>query len=60
MTWFRGLAVIVVAVSLGGAESSAQQAPTSPRPISVTDVFAFRDLHDPQMRRDIWRGTVTM
>jgi len=50
MTWFRGLAVIVVAgVCFCGAESSAQQAQSGPRPISVTDIFAFRDLHDPQI-----------
>src|ERR1700745_3150741 len=50
MTWFRGLVVIVVvAVSFCGAESSAQQAQSGPRPISVTDIFAFRDLHDPQI-----------
>src|SRR4029077_11674141 len=50
MTWFRRLAAMLVAtVGLGGAESNAQQAPTGPRPISVTDLFALRDLHDPQM-----------
>jgi Tol biopolymer transport system component len=50
MTWLRGLVVIVVvAVSLSGAQSYAQQAQTSRRPVSVTDVLAFRDLHDPQM-----------
>jgi dipeptidyl aminopeptidase/acylaminoacyl peptidase len=50
MTWFRGLALIVVAgVCFCGAESSAQQAQSGPRPISVTDIFAFRDLHDPQI-----------
>ncbi len=50
MTWFRGLAlIIVVAVSFCGAEANAQQTQTSPRPVSVTDVFALRDLHDPQM-----------
>src|SRR6266403_1326544 len=50
MNWFRGMAVIVVAaVSLCGAQSYAQPAQTSPRPVSVTDVSAFRDLHDPQM-----------
>jgi dipeptidyl aminopeptidase/acylaminoacyl peptidase len=50
MTCFRGLALIaVVAVSFCGAESNAQQTQTSPRPISVTDVSALRDLHDPQM-----------
>jgi dipeptidyl aminopeptidase/acylaminoacyl peptidase len=36
-------------VSFCGAESSAQQAQSGPRPISVTDIFAFRDLHDPQI-----------
>jgi dipeptidyl aminopeptidase/acylaminoacyl peptidase len=50
MTWFRGLAVFVVAgVCFCGAESSAQQAQSGPRPIRVTDIFAFRDLHDPQI-----------
>src|SRR6201998_3402084 len=50
MTWFRALAVIVVAgLCFCGAESSAQQAQSAPRPISVTDIFAFRDLHDPQI-----------
>src|SRR6266404_5778445 len=50
MAWFRGLAVmVVVAMSLSGAESYAQQAQTGPRAVSVADVFAFRDLHDPQM-----------
>jgi len=50
MTWFRGLAVIVVVgVCFWGVESSAQQAQSGPRPVSVTDIFAFRDLHDPQI-----------
>src|SRR6266478_2263529 len=50
MAWFRGLAVmVVVAMSLSGAESYAQQAQTGPRAVSGADVFAFRDLHDPQM-----------
>ena len=50
MTWFRALAVTVVAgVLFSGAESSAQRAQSAPRPISVTDIFAFRDLHDPQI-----------
>ena len=50
MTWFRGLTMFVAAgVCFCGAESSAQQAQSGPRPISVTDIFAFRDLHDPQI-----------
>src|SRR5258708_16752190 len=50
MTCFRGLALIaVVAAGFCGPESYAQQAQTSPRPVSVADVFALRDLHDPQM-----------
>jgi len=50
MILFRGLAFIVVtAGSFSGSASYGQQAVTSPGAISVTDVFAFRDLHDPQM-----------
>ena len=47
---FRGLVlIIVVAGRFCGSAWSGQQAVTSPRAISVTDVFAFRDLHDPQI-----------
>lgn len=47
---FRGLALIVVAAgSFFGSAWYGQQAVTSPGAISVTDVFAFRDLHYPQM-----------
>src|SRR5713101_5876564 len=50
MNLFRGLAVMVVlAVNLDGLALRAQQEATTPRPASVTDVSAFRDLHDPQM-----------
>src|SRR5258707_2045252 len=47
---FRALAlIVVVAGSFCGLASYRQQAVTSPGAISVTDVFALRDLHDPQM-----------
>jgi len=53
MNLFRGLAVIVVlAVNLEGLAWYAQQEATTPRAITVKDVSAFRDLHDPQISPD--------
>src|SRR5258708_7682229 len=53
MNLFRGLAVIVVlAVNLEGLAWYAQQEAPTPRAISVKDVSAFRDLHDPQISPD--------
>src|SRR5258708_33645124 len=53
MNLFRGLAVIVVlAVNLEGLALYAQQEARTPRAISVKDVSAFRDLHDPQISPD--------
>ena len=53
MNCFRGVvAVALMAINLCAWESWAQETATSPRPISIADAFAFRDLHDPQMSPD--------
>src|SRR5882672_11838728 len=53
MNLFRGLAVMVVlAVHLAGPTLYGQQEATAPRAITVRDVSAFRDLHDPQISPD--------
>jgi dipeptidyl aminopeptidase/acylaminoacyl peptidase len=53
MPGFRWLSVSVLAtLILPQPSSGAQQAATLPRPITIPDLFAFRDLHDPQISPD--------
>src|SRR5207248_6017003 len=53
MNSFRRLAVVVVLFSLScGSALYGEQAPANPRPVGVTDLFALRDLHDPQISPD--------
>jgi dipeptidyl aminopeptidase/acylaminoacyl peptidase len=53
MNSFRSSIVLILAlVSLGASASHGQQTATAPRPITIPDLFSFRDLHDPQMTAD--------
>jgi dipeptidyl aminopeptidase/acylaminoacyl peptidase len=53
MNSFRRLAVLVLlALIFSGSPLHGQQGSTVPRPVSIADLFAFRDLHDPQVSPD--------
>ena len=53
MNSFRWLAVsVIVVLTFCGSPLCGQQSAAAPRPASITDLFALRDLHDPQMSPD--------
>jgi dipeptidyl aminopeptidase/acylaminoacyl peptidase len=53
MNFLRRLMVLVVALaSVGAPQSFGQQTGSAEKPISITDLFALKELHDPQITPD--------
>jgi hypothetical protein len=53
--WVAGSVLSVLAFSTPSLD--AQQTAPVPRPVTITDAFSFRDLHDPQISPDgKWAG----
>jgi dipeptidyl aminopeptidase/acylaminoacyl peptidase len=53
MSAFRWLSAAAIAILvLPGPSLIGREASTSPRPVAIADLFAIRDLHDPQISPD--------
>jgi dipeptidyl aminopeptidase/acylaminoacyl peptidase len=52
MLSFRRLALFVLPLLTFSLTPVFAQQPASPRPVAISDLFAFRDLHDPQISSD--------
>jgi len=52
MRSFRWFSVVVVLFAVLSAFSLNAQQPASPRPVAISDLFALRDVHDPQISSD--------
>jgi Dipeptidyl aminopeptidases/acylaminoacyl-peptidases len=52
MRLFRSLAVIPVLLALFLVPALKAQQTASPRPVAISDLFALRDVHDPQISPD--------
>jgi dipeptidyl aminopeptidase/acylaminoacyl peptidase len=51
-SWRRLAAIVLFATNLLISPLLAQQSTPVPRPLTIMDLFAFRDLHDPQISPD--------
>jgi len=52
MRSFRWFSVVVLLFAVLSAFSLNAQQPASPRPVAISDLFALRDVHDPQISSD--------
>jgi dipeptidyl aminopeptidase/acylaminoacyl peptidase len=52
MRSFRWFSVVVLLLLLSSAFSLHAQQPAPPRPVAISDLFALRDVHDPQISSD--------
>jgi dipeptidyl aminopeptidase/acylaminoacyl peptidase len=52
MLSFRRFALLVLPLLTFSLTPVFAQQPASPRPVAISDLFAFRDLHDPQISPD--------
>src|SRR5262245_47488076 len=51
MRLFRWFAVFVLLLAVSSSSLNAQQS-AAPRPVGISDLFAIRDVHDPQISPD--------